>query len=152
VYAYATTDGNAGDETEVGKTEGVYKTTVTADTTIAVTFKEVQQPVTHIYIPLLSGFDDVIQIEKTNATSDTATLTVSLKDGVSAEVPALTAYIAVYSGGVLKEVITEVFDSETGVVNITKPTGLEGTDSYKIFIWTDKYEPVTEPITAEFFE
>lgn len=98
---------------------------------------ETEKPV---YLDLLGSFADKIQIKKTDNQNE-VNLTVSAKD--ETDIPSISVYIATYEDNVLKTVKKHDFVSNTVILPASEAIG-----NYKIFVWTNKYEPVTESITA----
>ena len=95
------------------------------------------------YLELLKPFDTVMKIEKkTDEEADTIELTATqLTDEA---IPEIKAYVALYDGSALAGISVVEFDSD-GKATIQKPSADNG-KTLKIFVWTDKFEPVIESL------
>lgn len=97
-------------------------------------------------VELLPEFKNIMQITKENTENDSAVLAATGINGNT--LPQLYVYTAEYSSGILQSVSEEKFEpDENGISNVEvkRPNN----ENYKIFIWTDNMEPVTDAITSD---
>ena len=95
------------------------------------------------YLTLLDEFSNKIQIEKKISSDNDAVLTVTKAENYDGEIPELKAYIAVYDNGIITSLYPHSFMQNEVTLSAEEVSG-----NYKVFIWTNNYIPVIEPITA----
>lgn len=115
---------------------------VTEDITYTAQFRAVSNTAPKAYAEVTDKYSDIFSIELTRAENNNILLTVIPKQDTEEEIPNLFAYVAVYStDGELQEIVKKEFD--LSAVEIESVSDKQ----YKLFIWTDLFEPVINSIS-----
>lgn len=99
-------------------------------------------------LELLPSFNNWMQIKKTTYDGNIFLIASKKDEQAFAETDKFSVYIAIYDNEDVLECVSKA-DFVNSVNNTLSATfTIQSSDNYKIFIWTDKQEPVVEAITA----